>query len=591
MNWLSNLKLRTQILVAFAVLAVTAAIVSGLGVRNILIMSDTMDTISQFSIGELQTLDRLNTSFQRMHGDFTMMILSRTVDEAKDFADQCRKRNEEVDRLASELQNSVEGDERTVIQQFMNESKQFSQYRQQIEALSVAGKMEDARTLLYGEVSKVRSTMQDDLAKLSEALRVDGEQRARDGKDLAHVTVTTTLGGSLLAVLVVVILGLFIVRSVTRPLAQVVQSVDSADLNTVFNSTRKDEIGELMRSFDRFVLTIKETLLRVSEASAAVASASSEISSSAEQMAAGAQQQSAQAGDVSAAVEEMTKTIFENSRNAASTSETAKTAKQAAEQGGKVVLESVAGMKRIAEAVKQSAQTVRELGKSSEQIGNIVSVIDDIADQTNLLALNAAIEAARAGEQGRGFAVVADEVRKLAERTTNATKEIAEMIKKIQKDTREAVGSMEQGTKEVDLGIQSADAAGMSLKEIVQISERVTEKVVQIAAGSEQQAGASEEISKNVEAISTVTQETAGGIQQIARTAEDLNRLTENLQQLISRFKLSTSKAQDSAPGVASNVAKGTSGKQTRKTGTGTTSHLAVRQNGFLVDERSHNGQ
>ena len=155
-----------------------------------------------------------------------------------------------------------------------------------------------------------------------------------------------------------------------------------------------------------------------------------------------------------------------------------------------------------------------------------------------MLALNAAIEAARAGEQGRGFAVVADEVRRLAERTTKATKEIAETIKKIQKDTRDAVHSMEQGTKEVDSGIRLADAAGTSLRTIVEISQEVMEKVAQIAGASEQQAGASAEIARNVEAISTVTRETAGGIQQIARTAEDLNQLTEALQQLISRFKL-----------------------------------------------------
>jgi methyl-accepting chemotaxis protein len=186
----------------------------------------------------------------------------------------------------------------------------------------------------------------------------------------------------------------------------------------------------------------------------------------------------------------------------------------------------------------KSAETVKELGKSSDQIGEIVSVIDDIADQTNLLALNAAIEAARAGEQGRGFAVVADEVRKLAERTTKATKEIAQMIKKIQTDTEGAVESMEQGTKEVESGIYLADKAGESLKDIVSISQKVTDMVSQIAVASEQQSSASEQISKNVEAISAVTSETASGTQQVARAAEDLNRLTENLQELVGQFKV-----------------------------------------------------
>ena len=273
---------------------------------------------------------------------------------------------------------------------------------------------------------------------------------------------------------------------------------------------------------------------------------------------------------------EMAKIIVENSKNAGMTAETAKEAKQAAEKGGSVVNQAVEGMKRIAEIVKRSAGTVQELGKSSDQIGEIIGVIDDIADQTNLLALNAAIEAARAGEQGRGFAVVADEVRKLAERTTKATKEIADMIKKIQTETKGAVSSMQEGTNQVDAGITLADQAGESLKEIVRISQRVTDMVTQIAAASEQQSSASEQISKNVEAISTVTGETAQGTQQIAQAAEDLNRLTENLQQLVQRFNLQGESTHHAAPKETHPSRESVSTKIPK-------SNVAVRQNGALV--------
>jgi methyl-accepting chemotaxis protein len=273
----------------------------------------------------------------------------------------------------------------------------------------------------------------------------------------------------------------------------------------------------------------------------------------------------------------MTKTIVENSKNASSTAETAKEAKIAAEQGGNVVNETVGGMKRIAHVVKQSAGTVQELGRSSDQIGEIIGVIDDIAAQTNLLALNAAIEAARAGEQGRGFAVVADEVRKLAERTTKATKEIAGMIKKIQADTKGAVVSMEEGTREVDDGITLADKAGASLLEIVGISQKVTDMVAQIAAASEEQSSASEQISKNVEAISAVTGETAQGVQQIARASEDLNRLTENLQQILSKFSLGS----DAGERHHSVAATSKHGFKTPKSG------VAVKANGRLVSHVS----
>ncbi len=323
-----------------------------------------------------------------------------------------------------------------------------------------------------------------------------------------------------------------------KDLAAKAELVASGDLTVDIISTSTDEVGQLASSFMSMVERLRGTIGRLVEASAAVASASAEISASTEEMAAGAREQTTQVTAVAASVEHLSRTTSDNSRGAIGTAETARGARASAEEGGRVVEQSVHSMKRIAQVVQVSAETVRTLGKSSAQIGQIISVIDDIADQTNLLALNAAIEAARAGEQGRGFAVVADEVRKLAERTTTATKEIADMIQKIQTDTNDAVRSMEQGTTEVDNGIKLADAAGSSLRGIVSMSQTVTDMVAQIASASELQASASEQISKSVDGISSVARETATGIQQIARTAEDLNRLTENLQELIGQFRL-----------------------------------------------------
>ena len=310
------------------------------------------------------------------------------------------------------------------------------------------------------------------------------------------------------------------------------------DLTVDIRSDKDDEIGKLYDGFNKAIQNIKEMMLQVSEAVGATASASTQISSSSEEMAAGAQEQSSQTTEVASAVEQMTKTILETTRNATTAAQKSKEAGNIAFEGGKVVEETVAGMNRIADVVKQSANIVRELGKSSDQIGEIIQVIDDIADQTNLLALNAAIEAARAGEQGRGFAVVADEVRKLAERTTNATKEIADMIKKIQKDTGGAVESIEMGTKEVEKGKELANKAGESLKLIINGTNEVVDVVTQVAVASEEQSATSEQISKNIEAISSVTHESANGVQQIAMASEDLNQLTENLQVLINKFKI-----------------------------------------------------
>lgn len=346
------------------------------------------------------------------------------------------------------------------------------------------------------------------------------------------------LAATFIALALAAIQGVLLGRFIRRPILTMIRQMDNADINTQLNSGLRDETGMLSHSFDKFVASIRGTLEQVAESSAAVASASSQISSSAEEMAAGAREQTGQAGEVAGAVEQMVRTIEENSKNAGITADTAREAKGAAEEGGHVVAQTIDGMRQVAEVVRTAAAAVRDLGASSEQIGTIIGVIDDIADQTNLLALNAAIEAARAGEQGRGFAVVADEVRKLAERTTHATKEITGMIRKIQTDTRGAVASMDQGTQRVDDGIRLADQAGVSLKRIVDISQQVTDMVTRIAAANEEQSATSEHIAKNVEAISAVTGETASATQQIARAAEDLNRLTDDLERTMEKFRL-----------------------------------------------------
>ncbi len=316
------------------------------------------------------------------------------------------------------------------------------------------------------------------------------------------------------------------------------EAFSKGDLTRHLTVEKNDEIGQLFEGFNQAVQTIGQTLYQVNAAVDATASAATQISSSTEELAAGSQEQSSQAGEVAAAVEQMSRTIVDNSRGASEAAAVADNSGRVAAEGGRVVGETVRKIEEIAAVVSKAAETVQRLGTSSEQIGEITAVIDGIADQTNLLALNAAIEAARAGEHGRGFAVVADEVRKLAERTGEATKQIADMIRTIQRETEEAVNAMSRGSVEVDAGIRLAGQARQSLDKMVAEARAVVDRVTQIAAASEEQSATSEQISRSVDTIATVSNQSAAGVTQIARATDDLNRLTLELKGLVSSFKI-----------------------------------------------------
>jgi methyl-accepting chemotaxis protein len=302
----------------------------------------------------------------------------------------------------------------------------------------------------------------------------------------------------------------------------------------------RDEIGEATLALNQMKNNLREIVQSIAGTAEHVASASEELSASASLQAEGAETQNNQTVQVVTSMQEMSSTVLQVSENSNRAAEASRQAAETAREGGGIVEETLAKMRVIADSVGATAKKMEELGKSSDQIGRIAGVIDDIADQTNLLALNAAIEAARAGEQGRGFAVVADEVRKLAERTTTATKEIAHMIKNIQDETNTAVTAMEAGTQQVEDGVASTSRAGDSLKQIIHMSEQVGEMITHIATAATQQSSASEEINNNMETIAKLVKESADGAQQSAKACQDLSGLALDLQTLVGKFNLGT---------------------------------------------------
>lgn len=353
----------------------------------------------------------------------------------------------------------------------------------------------------------------------------------------------TTFAIAGLAVLFGVLTSFSITHSITTPLGKMRSMIQDiaqgeGDLTKRLDETSKDELGETCHWFNLFADKLHGIISQISSSSSQVAAASSQLHSTAEQIATGAEEVAAQAGTVATAGEEMSATSGDIAQNCQMAAESAERASQTARNGAVVVDKTVAVMGQIAAKVQESARTVESLGARSDQIGAIIGTIEDIADQTNLLALNAAIEAARAGEQGRGFAVVADEVRALAERTTRATREIGEMIKAIQKETKGAVAAMEQGVIEVKNGTDEAARSGKALRDILEQVNDVTMQVNQIATAAEEQTATTGEISNNMQQITEVVQQTTRGAHESATAAAQLNGNAEELQRLVRQFRL-----------------------------------------------------
>lgn len=449
---------------------------------------------------------------------------------------------EAVSKNIEDLTNTVKSDKGKELLSNVKTSR--SEYNEVLERVLGAIKSDNqaqATKLLLGDLREKQKSY---FGSVEELLKYQGSLMEEAGKLAEGKAKFSTILTIILACAALIFSAFtlfWIVRSIAKPLNEavvVMNKVAEGDLTAAIESKSTNEVGQFMSSAKHMIEKLKTIIADLKSASSNIASASQELSASSEQMSRGVTEQSGRATQIATATNEMSQTVVDVAKNASSISSSSAETANIAKEGETIVNKSVEEVKAIADTVNESAKLMGSLGERSKQIGEIVNVIKDIADQTNLLALNAAIEAARAGEQGRGFAVVADEVRKLAERTAKATSEIGNMIGAIQEEMEKAVTSMQDGTKRVEVGVEFSARAGEALRKIVGSVSELQSMVQQIASATEEMSTASEQISGDIEAIANVSKETAVSSNQISQSSSDLSRLASNLNEVVKIFKV-----------------------------------------------------
>jgi methyl-accepting chemotaxis protein len=358
--------------------------------------------------------------------------------------------------------------------------------------------------------------------------------------DAAHAK-NTLLMATALALAFGMLAAWAITRQIVIPLSQtlkVAERVAAGDLTQNLISERQDELGQLQRAMQSMTLGLRELIGGISNGVTQIANAAEELSAVTEQTRTGVNSQKVETDQVATAMNEMTATVQEVARNAEEASEAAVAADQQAREGDKVVGEAIAQIERLAKEVGNSTEAMSHLKRESDKIGSVLDVIKSVAQQTNLLALNAAIEAARAGEAGRGFAVVADEVRSLAQRTQKSTEEIEELIVGLQTGTQQVATIMDNSRSLTDSSVELTRRAGGSLESITRTVSAIQSMNQQIAAAAEQQSAVAEEINRSVLNVRDVSEQTSAASEETAASSVELARLGTHLQMLVGKFKV-----------------------------------------------------
>jgi len=539
---LSNMRIGTRLALSLLMVALIGTLVGGLGIQKIQRLSESSDTMSEKMIYPMGLVSRMSNKFQQAKGKLSGIVYTTDPQQQKSQFAEFDLLRGELGKVTADFEKTLTTEaERKGTADFVRIRQSTDESVKKMMALDAAGKKAEAIAVLNDEVQKGASQMQEAMDKLvaeKEAALKQTLAANREEATTAKLEMSVLL---IVSFLLSIGFGIFMTRSIVKPLRDAVgvaNRVAEGDLSLVVTARSSDEVGLLMAAIADMVSNLRQKVTRTVDISEGIAAASNQLNATSEQIARGAEEVATQAGTVASASQEMSSTSVEIARNCTMAAEVSRQSIDAANAGAAVVHETILGMSVIADRVRQTSSTIEALGSRSQEIGNIIGTIEDIADQTNLLALNAAIEAARAGEQGRGFAVVADEVRALAERTTKATREIGVMIKAIQSETQEAVKTMEDGVQEVEKGALSSQESGQALENILGRISEVSMQISQIATAAEEQTATTNEVTMNVQQINQVVGNTARGAEETAAAAAHLAGQSRALKKLMSDFKV-----------------------------------------------------
>jgi methyl-accepting chemotaxis protein len=500
------------------------------------------EDITLSSVPSIRALDEFTQLTLRLRVLSYRLLTNREPDVQQKTLEAFELRNQQIRTAQGVYEKLIEsGEERSTYDEYVRLLGQYHQIEERMKSLSRANQIDDLRNLLNTEllsnseqVNAVLTRLLDINNKMANATN----QQAKDQYDMAFDLVVGLL---IIATALTLLFAWLLTRSITLPIAQALEAAEEVaegNLTRPIKVDGNDEAGRLLAAMAKMQEKLRDTLQRIAGSATQLASAAEELNAVTDESARGLTQQNNEIEQAATAVNEMTSAVEEVARNAVSTSEASRNATTSAGDGRDLVQETVSAIERMSGDVQATATLIGELANESRDIGKVLDVIRGLADQTNLLALNAAIEAARAGEAGRGFAVVADEVRALAHRTQQSTSEIERMIGSIQAGTEHAVDSMRNSTERAESTLNIAKGAGLSLDTINTAIVEINERNLVIASAAEEQAQVAREVDRNLVNIRDLSVQSATGASQTSAASSELSRLAVDLNGMVGRFRL-----------------------------------------------------